>query len=227
MHQSLIQPTLVVDQLYSGIKDRIIQGQLQADQKLSVRELCEYYGVSDTPVKQALNRLVAERFVTALPRRGMRVRCITKQDIHESIEARMMVELFAVPYAIARAKKDHGFLAALEDNLKKNELFLQNPDSLSHYSEQAMAELSNSLAFHQLIVNCIENSIILDAYQNILNHQYVYYQRQKDKSGQLVASLNEHKQIFDCLKAGDEAAAREAIIRHLTIRGQDASSVID
>ena len=77
-----IQATLIVDQLYSDIKDRIIRGQLKPDEKLGVRALSEYYGVSDTPIKQALNRLVTERFVDALPRRGMRVRCIAKKDIH-------------------------------------------------------------------------------------------------------------------------------------------------
>ena len=108
---NVIQTTLIVDQLYSDIKDRIIRGQLKPDEKLSVRTLCEYYGVSDTPIKQALNRLVTERFVDALPRRGMRVRCITKQDLHEAMEARQMIELFAVPYAIEKAKNDPDFFA--------------------------------------------------------------------------------------------------------------------
>ena len=118
------QPTLIVDQIHADIKERIIQGCLKPDQKLSVRELCEYYNVSDTPIKQALNRLVSERFVTSLPRRGMRVRCITKRDIHESIEARKMVELFAIPFAIAKASSDPDFLRALEANLQQDEQLL-------------------------------------------------------------------------------------------------------
>lgn len=222
-----IQPTLIVDQLYYDIKERIIQGQLDPDQKLSVRELCEYYNVSDTPVKQALNRLVSERFVVSLPRRGMRVRCITKRDIHESIEARKMVELFAIPFAISKAASDPDFLGSLESNLQKNEQLLLEIENLGHYSEKAMEELATSLEFHRLFVGCIENSVILESYHNIVNHQYVYYQHQKDKSRALMASLNEHKQILGCLKAGDEAATREAILHHLTVREQDATSVID
>ena len=227
MQQNLSQPALLVDQLYCDIKNRIIQGQLQPDQKLSVRELCEYYAVSDTPVKQALNRLVSERFVISLPRRGMRVRCITKQDIHESIEARKMVELFAVPYAIAKARSDANFLKALENNLQKNQQLLQESGDLHHYSEKAMEELAISLSFHRIFVGCIENSLILESYHNIVNHQYVYYQHQKDKSRALQASLDEHWQIFNCLKTGDENATRDAILRHLTIREQEAASAID
>lgn len=222
-----VQPTLIVDQLYCDIKNRIIQGQLEPDKKLSVRELCEYYNVSDTPVKQALNRLVSERFVTSLPRRGMRVRCITKLDVHESIEARKMVELFAIPFAIAKAATDPTFLAALEANLLENEQLLNELDDLRRYPEKAMEELAVSLAFHRIYVGCIENSIILESYHNIVNHQYVYYQNQKDKSRALRASLHEHRQIFNCLKAGDEAATREAILHHLTVREKDATSAID
>ena len=221
------QPTLIVDQIHADIKERIIQGCLKPDQKLSVRELCEYYNVSDTPIKQALNRLVSERFVTSLPRRGMRVRCITKRDIHESIEARKMVELFAIPFAIAKASSDPDFLRALEANLQQDEQLLLELENAGHYSEKAMEELSVSLEFHRLFVSCVENSIILESYHNIVNHQHVYYQHRKDKSRAMAASLNEHKQIFACLKAGDETALRASILNHLTVREKDATSVID
>ena len=221
------QPTLIVDQIHADIKERIIQGCLKPDQKLSVRELCEYYNVSDTPIKQALNRLVSERFVTSLPRRGMRVRCITKRDIHESIEARKMVELFAIPFAIAKAFSDPDFLRALEANLQQDEQLLLELENAGHYSEKAMEELTVSLEFHRLFVSCVENSIILESYHNIVNHQHVYYQHRKDKSRAMAASLNEHKQIFACLKAGDETALIASILNHLTVREKDATSVID
>lgn len=224
---NMIKVTLIVDQLYSDIKDRIIRGQLKPDEKLSVRQLCEYYGVSDTPVKQALNRLVTEQFVDALPRRGMRVRCITKQEIHEAIEARRMIELFAVPYAIRAAAADQKFLEALEKNLAKNEKLLRDLESLRHYSEKALEELMVSQEFHRILVGSIQNSVIADSYERIVNHQYVYYQYEKDKSNELLASVREHRRIYECLKAGDEAGTKDAILAHLQIREEDASAVIE
>ena len=221
-----IQVTLIVDQLYSDIKDRIIRGQLKPDEKLSVRSLCEYYGVSDTPIKQALNRLVTERFVDALPRRGMRVRCITKKDIHEAMEARRMIELFAVPYAIQKVKEDPEFLRQLEANLAEDERLLRDPEVLGGYSEKDLKEMAVSQEFHRILVKSIGNSVILDSYQNILNHQYVYYQHEQDKKRQILASLEEHRRIFACLMSGEENAVREAILAHLKIREKDASSVI-
>lgn len=223
----IIHTELIVDQLYGDIKDRIIRGELKPDEKLSVRQLCEYYGVSDTPLKQALNRLVTERFVTALPRRGMRVRCITKQDIHEAMEARSMIELFAVPYAIQSIEKSSALLEALENNLAENEQLLENSERLNHYSQEAIEELKVSQEFHRILVKCIGNGVIFDAYQNIINHQYVYYQYEKEKSSKLIASLREHRLIFDALKNKDEAAAKAAIIAHLKIREEDTFSAME
>lgn len=223
----VIRRTLIVDQVYQDIKNRIICGELQPKQKLSVRQLCEYYDISDTPIKQALNRLVSERLVDALPRRGMRVCCITKQDIHEAIEARMMIELYSIPYAVQSAKTDNAILKALKKNIEKDEKLIESLDNINHYSEKAMEELQVSQEFHVILVKCINNRVILDAYLNIVNHQYVYYQHGKDKSLEVIASLKEHKEIYSYLKAGDEEGMRHAIIKHLQVREKDATSAMD
>ena len=163
----------------------------------------------------------------ALPRRGMRVRCIAKKDIHEAMEARQMIELFSVPYAIARAEADPAFLEKLEENLRENERLLQDIEDVSHYSEKAMEELLVSQEFHRILVKAIGNAVILESYQNIINHQYVYYQHNKDKREELLASLGEHKRIYQGLKAGDEAATRAAILAHLKLREEEAAGIVE
>ena len=220
------QNTLMVDRLYSDIKERIIRGDLKPDEKLSVRKLCEYYGASDTPMKQALNRLVMDRLVDALPRRGMRVKVITKDDIHEAIEARMMIELFAAPYAIRKSESDGSIVRMLKENLDKNEELLRLLDDMSQYNEKNMEELRISQDFHRIIVSCIGNSVIMDAYQNILNHQYVYFQHEKDKRQEAAASLEEHREILRCLQEKDEEGLKKAIVNHLKIREDDVSSIV-
>ena len=220
------QNTLMVDRLYSDIKERIIRGDLKPDEKLSVRKLCEYYGASDTPMKQALNRLVMDRLVDALPRRGMRVKVITKDDIHEAIEARMMIELFAAPYAIRKSESDGSIVRMLKENLDKNEELLRLLDDMSQYNEKNMEELRISQDFHRIIVSCIGNSVIMDAYQNILNHQYVYFQHEKDKRQEAAASIEEHREILRCLQEKDEEGLKKAIVNHLKIREDDVSSIV-
>lgn len=216
----------IVDQVYSDIKRRIIRGDLKPNAKLCVRELCEYYNISDTPLKQALNRLVAERLVEALPRRGMRVRCITQKDIHEALETRMMIELYAIPFVLQSTENDDTVLKRLEENLKRNEELIKATGNFFDYSDKAMEELEISREFHTIMVECIGNCVILDFYQSTVKHQYVFYQYGKDKANEVLASLNEHKKIFSFLKARDEEGLRATIIEHRKVREKDATSAM-
>lgn len=222
--QSTIYTTLLVDQVYMDIKKRIIRGELQPNYKLSIRNLCEYYHISDTPLKQALNRLVSEHLVDALPRRGMRVRCITQRDIREAIEARIMIELYATASAIRCSSESKDLINKLEENIKKDEHLVLETGDLSLYSEKAQEELEVSQEFHKILVNSTNNQVISNAYQGIVNHRYVYYQFGKNKMKQVLDSIKEHKDILECLKAGNEEGMRKAIIAHLQAREYDVSS---
>lgn len=219
-----IEKISVVDQVYKDIKRRIVTGDLDPDTKLNVRSLCEYYEVSDTPLKQALNRLVSDRLVVALPRKGMRVSKCTSKDIHEAIEARLMIETFAVPAAIKAAKRSNVILKSLEKNLEEDE-FLIRHTNINSYSEDSQRELEVSKEFHLIIVRSLNNDLITSTYSNIKNHRYVYYQSGTDKAAQALASVNEHRQIYERLKAGDEEGMKASIIAHLKAREYDVSTV--
>ena len=219
-----IESTPLVDQVYKDIKKRILTGDLEPDAKLNIRCLCEDYSVSDTPLKQALNRLVTDRLVIALPRRGMRVSKCTPKDIHEAIETRIMIETFAVPAAIKAVRKGEPILEKLEQNLIEDRALIQKTN-VSSYSEDSQKELELSQDFHLIIVRSLNNSIITESYSNITNHRYVYYQNRTNKTNQVLASVNEHQQIYERLKAGDEEGMKASIIAHLKAREYDVSSL--
>lgn len=220
----VINNPLIVDQVYKDIKRRIIKGELLPDSKLSIRVLCEYYKISDTPLKQALNRLISEHLVLSIPRRGMQVSSFSQKDIHEAIEARTMIELFAVPAAIASVKKSNHLIELLEENIAEDEKLINEVNDLSSYTEFAQRELEVSQGFHLLIVKNLNNKTITNIYLNILNHRYLYYQIGKDKTAQAIASLSEHKMILDRLKSGDEDGVMNAIRLHLKAREDDVNS---
>lgn len=215
---------LIVDQVYKDIRHRIINGDLVPGSRLGTRMLCEYYGISDTPLKQALNRLLSEGMVEAIPRRGMRVRRLGQRDIQEAIEARMMIESYAVEAAIRSAQGGVGLIEKLEENLREDERLIKAAGDLSVYSELAEEELEVSQAFHEILVANIGNSVILRAYHNILNHRYLYYQFNLNKKEQALSSLREHEQILDCLRNLDTQGMCQAIRRHLETRAYDVSS---
>ena len=103
---SLLVNTSLVDVVADKIRQNIYTGKYEAGKKLIVRELSEEFGVSHTPVKDALNRLISEGYVEALPRRSMVVRTYTNVELLDALEARMMCEVFYAD-AIIEMSKGH------------------------------------------------------------------------------------------------------------------------
>jgi len=215
---------LLVDQVYRDIRRRIINGELLPGSRLGTRLLCEFYGISDTPLKQALNRLLSEGLVEALPHRGMRVRRLEQNDIREAIEARIMIESYAVNAAIRSTEAGSDLIERLEANIEEDRRLILEAGDLSIYSETAEKELEVSQRFHEMLVENVQNGVILRAYRNIINHRYIYYQFNINKRKQVLSSLDEHEQILDCLRRRDADGMRRAILHHLETREYDVSS---
>lgn len=79
----LVSSNTLVDVAYHNIRKDIIEEYLPAGQKINLSDLCTRYGVSPTPIKQALNRLMAEGLVENIPRKGCRVRPFNWSELDE------------------------------------------------------------------------------------------------------------------------------------------------
>jgi DNA-binding GntR family transcriptional regulator len=106
--------------VYNQIKDLILRNEILPGQKLHHQGLSERLGVSRTPVREALTRLVQEGYVSFLPNRGFTCKEIRLQEAEELYDLREALEAFAVEKAIANLTPD-----ALQELSKK----------LHHYGE--------------------------------------------------------------------------------------------
>ena len=80
---SSIKRSSLHEELTDRLRTMIIEGVLEADQKVPERELCEKLGVSRTPMREALKVLAADGLLTLQPNRGARVRAITLEELEE------------------------------------------------------------------------------------------------------------------------------------------------
>jgi DNA-binding GntR family transcriptional regulator len=87
--------------VYNQIKNLILCNEFMPGQKLHHQRLSERLGVSRTPVREALTRLVQEGYVSFLPNRGFTCKEIRMQEAEELYELREALEAFAVEKAIA------------------------------------------------------------------------------------------------------------------------------
>ena len=95
-----VSRTPLAEQAYEIIRNRILRGALGADTKLKIDVLQREHRISSSPLREALNRLVAENLVVASERRGFRTAPVTTADLLDLTAARLVVEPSALGASI-------------------------------------------------------------------------------------------------------------------------------
>jgi GntR family transcriptional regulator, rspAB operon transcriptional repressor len=194
-------------QTYSSIKRMILFGQLGPGRKLVHEELAEALKVSRTPVREALERLYQEGFVTRLPRRGFYVTGITRDEAYGLYGAREALELFALQVTLERGPLPRGALNTLAVYAKRYEDLINTQmlterilaDMLFHLK---LAELSGNRYVVRLLAQTFERSALKR------RHEGYRYDRSK-------LAATEHTQLLDALTKHDKRAAMQALRKHV------------
>ncbi|MBL8584798.1 MAG: FCD domain-containing protein [Rhizobiaceae bacterium] len=90
----------LAEKAYEGLRHDIIRGELPPGRPLRLAELSERYGMGFSPLREALNRLHAERLVTAESLRGFRVALLSVEEMHDAVATRIMIESEALRASI-------------------------------------------------------------------------------------------------------------------------------
>lgn len=192
--------------LFSTLKDDILTGKLPSGQKLTEIVLCNKYGISRTPVREALQKLEMEGLVESIPNRGFFVLGLTRQDYVDMFTLRKAYEIQAITWAIERMT-DKEF-EKIEEIFEFMEFYTIKKD---------MAKMSTiNMKFHRSIYNAAHNRILknlLFSYQEMLKHA----EKPKDHGSSLYLQtiLKEHSDIFEAIKARDKEAAIASMATHM------------
>lgn len=184
------------------LRGKIQNGTLAPGTRLRQNEMAKRFGVSTTPVREALAQLQAEGLVRIDPHRGAIVFRPSKDDVLESYEIREALESLAVTHAMRRLKADVARdLEALIDRMRRTEdarewLKLNNQFHLRLYESAGRPRLSG----------LIEN--LRDASAPYI-HMFVASRAPSDRANE------EHQEILDACIRRDVAAAERATKDHL------------
>ncbi|HEY0756023.1 MAG TPA: GntR family transcriptional regulator [Ktedonobacteraceae bacterium] len=195
----------VVDHAYEEIWKRVIMIGGSKEQRLSDVTLSEQLGISRTPVRQALERLVQEGLVRSDPRRGFWTRTYTARDIHEIYELRGALELLAVRLAAPRLSQ--GDLKAELD-----ELYAVKAELDTH---PVLRFLQIDIRFHMLITRAsnngrlIHNLSLLRSQLSMFQMQDTYYPQRME------IALNDHERVLLALLAGEIDRAEQEMAEHI------------
>lgn len=198
-------PQSLRDRVTTTIRARILSGELAPGERLIERAIGAELGVSRVPVRDALNVLKGEGYVTAEPRRGMVVTELSAEDISELFDVREALEVLAVRLATERGTDAE--VAELRETVRRAGAAIEEGDRVGTDS--------NNQAFHDLI-NVMAHNTVLAALIEPLEGRLHWLLLQHDDPWELHL---EHLRLAQAIASRDpERAAAEAAAHVRTSR---------
>ena len=201
----------LTDTIYLSIKNDIIAQVFQPGEKLNIKELARKYNVSDTPVKQALQRLMDEKMVVNTPNKGMSIRTLTSHEMSDIFDMRLMMDTFFAKDIIATLNYNDTLRQQIIDNLTTQKNFIENNDS-SHMPEEYF---TLDLEFHTLFLTASGNQKAVDVFRELQPFTYATGRYVKQPYSRDCECVKEHEAILEAAFAGDPEKLQEAVTTHL------------
>ena len=194
------------DSTYRAVKNRIASLPRNEGVFLTEAEIANEFGVSRTPVREALLRLEVEGLLKIMPKKGAFVPPVSDAEVEATMQARLLVERWAAAQAVGSGQALEATLTALlEEQVEL--LRLDDPGDF----------IDADRRFHRAIVQVAGNPVLSDFYESLRDRQIRMGLRavtsRPDRGKQVI---DEHTAIVKALSSGDAAAAETAVETHLT-----------
>src|SRR5947209_2646804 len=195
----------VVDYAYEQLWKRVSMMGGSEEQRLSDVALAEQLGMSRTPVRQALERLVQEGLVRSDPRRGFWTSTFSAQDIHEIYDLRGALEALAVRLAAPRLSQED-----LKSQLEA--LYAVRAELDAH---PVLRFLQVDIRLHMLITRASNNGRLIHSLSLLRSQLSMFQMQDTFYPVRMVTALNDHEQILLALLAGNVEEAADCLASHI------------
>jgi DNA-binding GntR family transcriptional regulator len=193
-------------QVLTALRDALLAGDLVPGRVYSAPALADRYGVSPTPVREAMQRLASEGLVETVPNRGFRVTEHTAQEAAELAEVRVLLEVPTV-LRLGRALPPGSWegLRSLAD---------ATVGAASRGDGAGYAEADR--AFHRALLELSGNARLVAVAEDVHRRARYPVAALRPSVPELVAAATEHAALLDALQRRDLAGAERILHGHLT-----------
>ncbi|MEU1308248.1 GntR family transcriptional regulator [Streptomyces cinnamoneus] len=193
------------DQVAHALRAALISGELRPGEVYSAPGLAEDFGISATPVREAMLDLAREGLVEPVRNKGFRVTEVNERDLDQYTEIRTLIEvpmtgrvtriataedlevLRPVAEEIVRAAREHDLIGYLEADRQ----------------------------FHLSLLALSGNERLVETVSDLRKRSRLYGLTALDERGELIPSAEEHLELLDLMLAGDAKGAEKCMARHL------------
>jgi DNA-binding GntR family transcriptional regulator len=191
------------------LEEEIVSGTLLPGTRLDEVQLSERYGLSRTPLREALAQVAASGLIEIRPRVGAFVTQMSPRSILECLAFTAEVEGIAATWAAVR------MTGAERDKL----LALQQAADVSVQAGDADAYFEHNRQFHEAIYAGAHNPYVQESAHMLFLRAAPYRRLQLRQRGRLATSHAEHAAITAAILAEDSVAAAAAVRSHIVIQG--------
>lgn len=207
---TLASAATLATSLYDQLRSDLLAGQHEPGSRLAIEALCERYATSQTPLREALNRLTADGLVQRREQRGFAVAQISPADLDEITRTRCWLEEIALRESIAARSTAweealvlaHHRLARTPRSLREDR-FEDNPEWEPLHR-----------AFHRALVSGCGSRWLLGFCEQLADQHHRYRRLSAPRAFHKRGVKNEHQALLDAALAGDADKAVALLKAH-------------
>ena len=203
----LANPASFKRQAYAALKNAIASMDVyrsRAEIRLDERRLAHEFGISRTPVREAMAQLEREGFVRSVPRRGVYVVRKTRREVIELITAWAALESMAARLITETATDED--IASLRSMFAT----FENGAVRAHLDEYSEI----NIGFHQTIIRMSGNSMLINLAENLFTHMRMIRRKTIGEKDRADRSIRDHMHIIEALEARDTVRAETLVRDH-------------
>ena len=197
-----LSPRALYEEVAELLRQRIFKRELEPGSWIDELKIAEDYGISRTPLREALKVLAAEGLVTMKPRRGAYVAEMSRDDVAQVYHLLGLLEADATGQVAARARDDQvAALRALHDRLERN---AGQRDAFFAVNEQ----------FHMALLDAAGNRWLAQIVADLRKVMKLNRHHSLFKQGRLADSLAEHRAVMAAIESRDAELATRLMREH-------------
>jgi DNA-binding GntR family transcriptional regulator len=196
-------------QVAHALRAALVAGEMRPGVLYSAPTLADKFGISPTPVREAMLDLVKEGLVEAVRNKGFRVTELSEQDLDEITAIRMLIE---PPTVRDIAQNCDGRMVPKVEELRP---IAREIEALA-VKRDLIGYVEADRRFHLGLLTVAGNAHLVEVISNLRARSRLYGLRQLADSGQLQNSSEEHEQLVDLVLAGDAEGAARLMYQHIT-----------